>query len=314
MLFVTFIQYIFYSVLHIAYHPNYVLPVREGHRFPMLKYELIPDQLLYEGIVVPENFFKPEMASPAILGLAHDQRYLEAVLNLRLSEKMIRRIGFPLNRELVDRECLLVQGTVDSSQFAFKHGVSFNIAGGTHHAGRDFGEGFCLFNDQAIAAAFLIEKKIAKRVLIVDLDVHQGNGTAHIFHGHRDVFTFSMHAEKNFPFIKEKSSRDVPLPDGIEDDEYLMLLQRHLGEVFDVFRPDFLFFQAGVDVLATDKLGKLKLSSDACRFRDELVFFKCREFSVPVQVSMGGGYSAHIKDIVNSHVATFKAAIDIFDL
>ncbi|NQD72684.1 histone deacetylase [Sphingobacterium shayense] len=300
-------------MLHIAYHPNYVLPVREGHRFPMLKYELIPDQLLHEGIVAPENFFLPTTVSPGTLSLAHDQNYVEDVLNLRLTEKMVRRIGFPLSQELVDRECLLVQGTIDSSQFAVKNGVSFNIAGGTHHAGRNFGEGFCLFNDQAVAAAFLIENKLAKRVLIVDLDVHQGNGTAHIFKEHRNVFTFSMHAERNFPFIKEKSSKDVPLADGVQDDEYLLLLKRHLKNVFDVFRPDFVFFQAGVDVLSTDKLGKLNLSADACRIRDELVFLKCKEFGVPVQVSMGGGYSMHIKDIVNAHVASFRAAIDVFD-
>ena len=300
-------------MLHIAYHPNYVLPVREGHRFPMLKYELIPDQLLHEGIVAPENFFLPTTVSPGTLSLAHDQNYVEDVLNLRLTEKMVRQIGFPLSQELVDRERLLVQGTIDSSQFAVKNGVSFNIAGGTHHAGRNFGEGFCLFNDQAVAAAFLIENKLAKRVLIVDLDVHQGNGTAHIFKGHRNVFTFSMHAERNFPFIKEKSNKDVPLADGVQDDEYLLLLKRHLKNVFEVFRPDFVFFQAGVDVLSTDKLGKLNLSADACRIRDELVFLKCKEFGVPVQVSMGGGYSMHIKDIVNAHVASFRAAIDVFD-
>ncbi|MGO1244838.1 histone deacetylase [Sphingobacterium sp. JB170] len=280
----------------------------------MLKYELIFMQLLYEGIVSQANFFKPDMVARDVLALAHERTYIEKVLNLQLDEKMTRRIGFPLNKALVDRECLLVSGTLNCCQFSLKYGVSFNIAGGTHHAGKDFGEGFCLFNDQAVGAAFLIANKLAERVLIVDLDVHQGNGTAHIFQGNENVFTFSMHAEKNFPFRKEESTLDVPLQDGVEDDEYLSVLERNLKDIFDAFRPNFVFYQAGVDVLSTDKLGKLNLSERACSKRDELVFLKCRDHNIPVQVSMGGGYSVKIKDIVNAHVATFKTAIDIFAL
>ncbi len=278
----------------------------------MLKYELIFTQLLYEGLVEYENFFKPNMVSSTTLGLAHDQNYVEAVLNLKLDQKMIRRIGFPLSQQLVDRELMLVKGTIDCCHFAFKYGISFNIAGGTHHAGRNFGEGFCLFNDQAVAAAYLLANKFVKRILIIDLDVHQGNGTAHIFRENENVFTFSIHAEHNFPFIKEQSNRDVALADGVEDNEYLTLLKGQLDDIFDSFHPDFVFFQAGVDVLGTDKLGKLNLSANGCRSRDELIFLKCRSCNVPIQTSMGGGYSRNIKDIVNAHLNTFKVAIDIY--
>ncbi|TDS07578.1 histone deacetylase family protein [Sphingobacterium paludis] len=301
-------------MLRIAHHAAYIHPLREGHRFPMLKYELIPAQLLHEGVVSSANFFAPELAQHADVLLAHDGHYVQALLDLTLDARMVRRIGFPLSKELIDREFYLAEGTIRSSVYALEYGVAFNTAGGTHHAGRDFGEGFCLLNDQAVAAAYLVDRKLAERILIVDLDVHQGNGTAHIFTGNQQIFTFSMHGEKNFPFIKEQSDLDVPLDDGLDDNAYLTLLDQHLAPVFDRVRPDFVFYQAGVDVLATDKLGKLKLSEEGCRLRDERVFQICRRRGIPVQVSMGGGYSTHIKDIVNAHVNTFKAAIQIFDL
>lgn len=299
-------------MLKVAYNPSYVLPVREGHRFPMLKYELIYTQLLHEGLVELENFFNPGLISREILELAHNQSYIDSVLTHQLDGKMVRRIGFPFSKELVDRELTLVKGTIDSCLFARTHGLSFNIAGGTHHAGKDFGEGFCLFNDQAVAAAFLIKNGFARRVLIIDLDVHQGNGTANIFHGNSNVFTFSMHAKHNFPFEKENSTLDIELENGVEDDEYLKILKSHIENIFLNFCPEFVFFQAGVDVLATDKLGKLCLSIEGCRRRDEIVFRKCHDKKIPVQVSMGGGYSEHIKDIVNAHVSTFRVAIDVF--
>ena len=301
-------------MLRIAYHPAYVHPLRTGHRFPMVKYELIPAQLLYEGVVSAACFFQPQLVDIPNIVLAHDAAYVASLIDLSLDVKMVRRIGFPLSQSLVDRERYILDGTIQASLFALTHGVAFNIAGGTHHAGRDFGEGFCLLNDQAVAAAYLLDTQQAKKVLIIDLDVHQGNGTAHIFEHHPDVFTFSMHSEKNFPFIKERSDLDVALPDGMHDEAYLALLKMHLSEVFHTFNPDFVFYQAGVDILATDKLGKLKLTATGCRLRDEIVLEKCRENAVPVQVSMGGGYSEHIKDIVNAHVNTYKTALDIFDL
>lgn len=301
-------------MLRIAHHPAYNHPVREGHRFPMVKYELIPQQLLREGVVSPAHFFQPELAERSVILLAHDAEYVDQLMDLTLDARMVRRIGFPLSQSLVERERYIVDGTVQACLHALQHGVAFNTAGGTHHAGRNFGEGFCLFNDQAVGAAYLIRHALVNRILIIDLDVHQGNGTAHIFADHDCIFTFSMHGEKNFPFIKERSHLDVGLPDGVDDRAYLILLREQLDALFASIRPDFVFYQAGVDILATDKLGKLQLTGDGCRKRDELVFGYCKKYGVPVEVSMGGGYSVHIKDIVNAHVATFKAAIEVFGL
>ena len=300
-------------MLKIAYHTKYVHPVREGHRFPMLKYELIPEQLCYEGLVSAVNFFEPEMVDFETAALVHDVDYLRRLFDLTLDAKMVRRIGFPLSQELVERERYLVDGTLKSALFALEYGISFNVAGGTHHAGRNFGEGFCLMNDQAIAAAYLLKQGVATRILIIDLDVHQGNGTAHIFEGVSPVYTFSMHGDKNFPFIKERSDRDVALEDGITDDLYLKLLSENLAFLFETVNPDFVFYQAGVDILGSDKLGKLKVSATGCRERDRMVLESCKVHKVPVQISMGGGYSTQIRDIVNAHVETYRAAIDIFD-
>ncbi len=301
-------------MLKIAHHIAYIHPLPEGHRFPMMKYELVPAQLIYEGLVQPENFFEPELIDKEVIYLAHDKAYTDNLLNLSLDPKMVRRIGFPMSESLVNRERYLIDGSIKASLEAIKEGVSFNTAGGTHHAGRDFGEGFCLLNDQAIAAAYLYHDKIAKKILIIDLDVHQGNGTAHIFEGHQDIITFSIHGERNFPFKKEKSHFDIALSDGIDDEAYLNLLNDILPKLFDEVEPEFVFFQSGVDILATDKLGKFNISMDGCRQRDEIVFRNCKKFKVPVEVSMGGGYSVHIKDIVNAHVNTYRSAIDIYNL
>lgn len=300
-------------MLRIAYHPAYVHPLRVGHRFPMVKYELIPTQLIYEGVVSTDCFFEPKLVELPTIGLAHEEHYVNQLMDLSLDAKMVRRIGFPLSPSLVDRERYILGGTIQASLYAIERGVAFNVAGGTHHAGRDFGEGFCLLNDQAVAAAYLLKKGLVSRIMIVDLDVHQGNGTAHIFGKNPNVFTFSMHGDKNFPFIKERSDLDIPLPDGMDDEAYLALLRENLDEIFTIFDPDFVFYQAGVDILATDKLGKLKLTTDGCRRRDEMVLERCRQQRIPVQISMGGGYSEHIKDIVNAHVNTYKTAVDIFD-
>ena len=301
-------------MLKIAYHNAYIHPLPENHRFPMLKYELIAEQLLYEGIVELENFFQPQIAPLEYLYLAHDRTYVDNFIAQRLDAKMIRRIGFPMTDSLVERERYIIDGTIKSAQFALKYGISFNIAGGTHHAGYDYGEGFCMLNDQAVAASYLLHHKMVSKILIVDLDVHQGNGTAHIFKNRNDVFTFSMHGEKNFPFVKEISSKDIGLPDGISGDNYLEILNESLRELFEFVNPDFVFYQAGVDVLDTDKLGKLKLAKEECKQRDISVLNMCVRNNVPVQISMGGGYSPNISDVVNAHLETFKAAKFIFDL
>ncbi len=213
---------------------------------------------------------------------------------------------------MVERELRIAQGTIDGCYYAIENGVAFNIAGGTHHAGSNWGEGFCLLNDQAIAANYLINNKIATSILIIDLDVHQGNGTAQIFENEARVFTFSVHGEKNFPFRKEKSSLDIGLANGVTDEEYLNIIKEKIPYLFDLVKPDFVFYLAGVDVLATDKLGKLSLSKDACKQRDFIVFDACKQRNIPVQVSMGGGYSPDIKDIVDAHCNTFKVAKEIY--
>jgi len=300
-------------LLKIAHHTAYIHPLREGHRFPMVKYELIPAQLLYEGVVDKDNFFEPKLADFETCCLGHRKEYVQQLFDLTLDAKMVRRIGFPLSQSLVERERYILDGTIQSTLYAMKYGISFNTAGGTHHAGYDYGEGFCLMNDQAVAANYLLKNGHAKKILIIDLDVHQGNGTAHIFQNNSDVFTFSMHGAKNFPFIKEKSDLDVELQDGISDTEYLSLLLSHLDELFERVKPDFVFYQAGVDILSSDKLGKLKVSKEGCKQRDYLVINRCHQLRIPMQISMGGGYSVHIKDIVDAHVATYKTAVDIFD-
>ena len=300
-------------MIKIAYCDIYAHPLPEGHRFPMLKYELIPLQLLHTGKILPEQLFCPSAVSEEVIVATHDQKYWEQLRDLTLPYKDQRRIGFPLTAQLVNREIRIVQGTIDGAMYALTHGIAFNVAGGTHHAGTNWGEGFCLLNDQAIAANFLLNNGICKRILIVDLDVHQGNGTAEIFIDEPRVFTFSMHGDKNFPFRKEQSDLDLPLENGITGDLYLKLLEERLPALIKSFQPDFVFYLAGVDVLSSDKLGKLKLSKSDVAQRDRIVFELCKVHGLPIQVSMGGGYSTDIKDIVDAHCNTFNAGIDIFE-
>ncbi|TDG34975.1 histone deacetylase [Pedobacter changchengzhani] len=299
-------------MIKVAYHPIYAHPLPEGHRFPMLKYELIPGQLLHEGTIEPKNLFSPEPVTEDIILVTHVEAYWLQLRDLTLPVKEQRRIGFPLSQQLIERELRITQGTIDAALFALNDGIAFNIAGGTHHSGSNWGEGFCLLNDQAITANYLLNRKIVTRILIIDLDVHQGNGTAEIFKNEPNVFTFSMHGDKNFPFRKEKSDLDIPLNDGVADNEYLSLLAENLSFAFEKAKPDFVFYLSGVDVLATDKLGKLSLSKSACRERDLMVLKKCKDLNIPVQVSMGGGYSADIKDIVDAHCNTYRVAFDLF--
>lgn len=299
-------------MLKIAYDPIYAHPLPPGHRFPMLKYELIPAQLLYEGIITHDNLFSPDVVDEATILLTHDADYWHQLRDLTLPSKEQRRIGFPLSAQLVEREVRIAQGTIDGCRYAFEYGVAFNVAGGTHHAGTNWGEGFCLLNDQAIAGNYLLANSLATSVLIIDLDVHQGNGTAQIFEHEPRVFTFSMHGDKNFPFRKERSDLDIPLPDGIADEEYLGLLKDTLPALIETHKPDFIFYLAGVDILESDKLGKLALSKEACKERDRFVLEQCKLSSIPVQVSMGGGYSPQIKDIVEAHCNTYRVANDLY--
>jgi acetoin utilization deacetylase AcuC-like enzyme len=299
-------------MLKIAYHPIYQHPLPEGHRFPMIKYELIPAQLLHEGTITPENLFSPQLPDEEVILWTHELNYWHQLRDLTLPPKEQRRTGFPLSAQLIEREMRIAQGTIDGCGYAREYGVSFNVAGGTHHAGTNWGEGFCLLNDQAIAANYLLSNGLSQSVLIIDLDVHQGNGTAQIFRNESRVFTFSMHCANNFPFRKEKSDLDIPLADGTGDEEYLSLLKTTLPQLLQQQKPDFIFYLAGVDILATDKLGKLALSKTACRARDRFVFELCIINNIPVQVSMGGGYSPDIKDIVEAHCNTYRIANQLY--
>lgn len=278
----------------------------------MLKYELIPGQLLHEGTITVENLSAPQPCSEEVILWTHEKTYVDKLLHQTLTASEQRKIGFPQSPGLTMRELVITQGTIDCCYFAFESGVALNVAGGTHHAFADRGEGFCLLNDQAVAANYLLHKKLAKKILIVDLDVHQGNGTAKLFESEQRVFTFSMHGRHNYPFHKEKSDLDIPLEDGIHDAEYLNTLSGILSKLFEREKPDFCFFQSGVDILETDKYGKLKVTIQGCKQRDEIVLSLAKKHAVPCVVSMGGGYSPDVRNIVEAHCNTFRTAFDIY--
>lgn len=299
-------------MLKIAYSPIYHHPLPPGHRFPMAKYSLIPEQLLYEGTCTEANFFAPGKLTEAQILRTHTAEYWEKLKTVNLSRKEERKTGFPLTRELVEREITICQGTIDNCLYAMEYGVSMNIAGGTHHAYAESGEGFCLLNDIAMASHYLLDNELAKQILVVDLDVHQGNGTAKIMEKEKRVFTFSMHGAKNYPMHKEASDLDIALPDGTEDNLYLKVIKEQLPKLIDDVQPDFIFFQSGVDVLKTDKLGRLGLTMDGCKERDRFVFETCKTHNLPIAVNMGGGYSERLADIVDAHANTFRLAQEIW--
>ncbi len=299
-------------MLKIAFSPIYKYELPEGHRFPMIKYELLPEQLLYEGSISEEQLFHPDPLDEDQILLTHDADYWQKLRSLSLTAKEIRKIGFPLSERLVVRGTHIANGTLQCAHYARQYGVAMNIAGGTHHSFTDRGEGFCLLNDIAIAANVLLRDGIVRQVLVVDLDVHQGNGTAQIFRDEPRVFTFSMHGAKNYPTRKEQSDLDIGLPDQTEDEHYLRTLRNTLPRLFDEVQPDFVFYLAGVDVLASDKLGRLSLSRAGCKERDRIVFECCQRLELPVAVSMGGGYSERGSDIVEAHANTFRVAQEMF--
>jgi acetoin utilization deacetylase AcuC-like enzyme len=299
-------------MLKIAWAPSYVLKLPANHRFPMSKYEVLPQQLLYEGTIKPENIFAPEPLIEELILQTHDAAYWDKLKTLSLSAAEIRRTGFPLTPELVYREITIMNGTVQCTAFALKYGIAMNIAGGTHHAFTYKGEGFCLLNDIAIAANYLLASNLATKILVVDLDVHQGNGTAQIFRNEPRVFTFSMHGANNYPLIKESSDLDIGLPDGADDAFYLKTLDTNLKNLLDSVQPDFIFFQSGVDILETDKLGKLSVTREGCKQRDRIVLEAAKRNNIPIVASMGGGYSEDFRDIIEAHANTYRLAQEIF--
>lgn len=301
-------------MLKIAFDDIYKHPLPEGHRFPMEKYDLLPKQLVYEGTCEEHHFFKPEICreNEKYIFLAHDKHYVEKLYQCDIEPRKARKIGFPLSPALVKRERIITNGTIKACDYALKNGIAMNIAGGTHHAYRHRGEAFCMLNDQAIGAHYLLKNKWAKSILIVDLDVHQGNGTADIFQENDSVFTFSIHGKNNYPFKKEISDLDIELDDNTGDDEYLSVLHQNLPKLIDQTKPDFIFYLSGVDIVSTDKLGKLGCTVNGCKSRDEYVLNTCYTKGIPAEVSMGGGYSKDIKIIIEAHANTFRLAQDIY--
>lgn len=299
-------------MLKVAWTESYVLSLPPNHRFPMSKYEILPQQLLHEGTITTANLFHPGPVNQALILLTHEETYWNKLRDLALTPREIRRTGFPLNAQVVNREITIMQGTVACTHFALQHGIAMNIAGGTHHAFTDRGEGFCLLNDIAIAANYLLTEGLANKILVVDLDVHQGNGTAQIFRNEPRVFTFSMHGANNYPLVKENSDLDIGLADFTDDTFYLRTLDTNLKNLVDTVQPDFIFYQSGVDILATDTLGRLSISREGCKQRDRLVLELAHRNKIPLVASMGGGYSADFRDIIEAHANTYRLAQQIF--
>ncbi|HKK60300.1 MAG TPA: histone deacetylase [Salinivirga sp.] len=300
-------------MIQIFFDEKYHLELPPKHRFPMDKYRLTKAQLIYEGTFTESNFISPKPATQKQLVAIHDQAYIDKLNSGNLTRHEIRRSGFPYSRDLVLREESITGGTIAATYAAMKEGVSFNLAGGTHHAYPDHAEGFCIYNDIAVAARDYLHKFPNNQILVVDLDVHQGNGTAHIFKDEPRVFTLSVHGEKNYPMHKEQSDLDIPLSDTTTDRQYLEIVQENLVELIDRVKPDFIYFQSGVDILVNDKLGKVSISMSACRERDMIVFETLYTKGIPTAVSMGGGYADRLRDIVEAHCNTFRVAKHLYE-
>jgi acetoin utilization deacetylase AcuC-like enzyme len=298
--------------LPIVYHPDYVSPLPAGHRFPMSKFGLLYETLIANDIAHPCQFHAPVLPPQEWIQLVHTPDYVEAYYRGTLEPKAQRRIGLPWSSALVNRTCIAVGGTILTAQLALETGLACNTAGGTHHAFPSYGSGFCIFNDLAIAARVLLELQQVQSILIVDLDVHQGDGTAFIFQNEPRVFTFSMHCEVNFPGTKQISNVDVPLPEGMEDDEYLQTLSTYLPDLLIEVKPDLVLYDAGVDVHISDRLGKLALSDRGIFCREMQVLQTCVSQGYPVACVIGGGYGDDMNALVYRHSLIHRVASDIF--
>ncbi|MFM7600741.1 MAG: histone deacetylase [Pseudanabaena sp.] len=298
--------------LPIIFHPNYVAPLTNTNRFPMEKFRLLYEMLLADGVARPEQFFQPELPDLEAIALVHDREYVNAYWQGNLDPKAQRRIGLPWSPELAYRTRIAVGGTLLTARLALAHGLACNTAGGTHHAFPSYGSGFCIFNDLAIASQVLRKEGLVKKILIVDLDVHQGDGTALIFQDEPDVFTFSMHCQINFPSIKQISDRDVPLHEGMEDDAYLRTLANHLPDLLTEFQPDLVLYDAGADPHIGDRLGKLALTDAGLYRRDMQVLGTCVSQGFPVACVIGGGYCEDMRSLVYRHSLLHRAASEIY--
>ena len=298
--------------LPIVHHPAYVAPMPPGHRFPMAKFGRLMAHLLEEGVVAPEQVHVPGLAPPEWLVLAHAPAYVDAVLGQRLDQAAVRRIGLPITLEVATRSRAANAGTVLTARLALAHGLACNTAGGSHHAFAAYGSGFCVFNDVAVASAVLLREGLVERVMVVDLDVHQGDGTAAIFQGDPRVFTFSMHCRTNFPLRKQSGDLDLALEAGLEDEAYLRLLAAHLSGLLEDVRPDLVFYNAGVDPHVDARLGRLALSERGLERRERLVLETCLEAGVPVAGVIGGGYAADLDQLARLHAILPRVASELF--
>lgn len=294
------------------YSDRYVIKLPEQHTFPITKYAMIRERLVSEAVLIPSRIGEPELATREQILLVHTADYYDRLTGGRLTAREIRRLGLPWSEALVRRSRFSVAGTLAAARLALDDGVSANLGGGTHHAFRDHGEGFCVLNDIAVAICLLRSEGLIRRAAVIDCDVHQGNGTAAIFADDPETFTLSLHGEKNYPLVKQQSTLDVALPDGTEDEEYLGVLAFHLAPVLDRFRPDIVFYQSGVDPYHDDRLGRLALTLDGLRQRDSLVFEACRARSLPCVITLGGGYARDVKDTVEAHCNTLRAACAVY--
>ncbi len=294
----------------LVYHPDYVTPLPDGHRFPMAKFGILHDLLVREGVV--DRVYQPALPSAEWIELVHTPAYVQSYRDGSIAEKAMRKIGLPWSPGLVNRTQIALSGTTLAARLALEFGLAGNAAGGTHHAFPSYGSGFCIFNDLAMATQVLRQEGLVKRVLIVDLDVHQGDGTAAIFQNDPNVFTFSMHCGINFPSTKQASDLDVPLTEGMEDDEYLQTLARYLPDLLAAFRPDLVLYDAGVDPHISDRLGKLALSDRGLFCRDMQVLSTCVGAGYPVAYVIGGGYSADLASLVYRHSLVFRAANAVY--
>lgn len=298
--------------LPIVHHPNYVAPLPLGHRFPMPKFGKLYDLLIKDGLAHPNQVYQPESLPTAWIEHVHEPQYVRSYCEGTLEPKAQRRIGLPWSPELVERTCFAVAGTVLTAKLALRYGLACNTVGGTHHAFPDYGSGFCIFNDLAIAARVIQSLGLAQTILIVDLDVHQGDGTAFIFQNDPTVFTFSMHCEINFPSRKQTSDLDVPLPEGMEDEPYLQILSEYLPEVLTQVNPDLVLYDAGVDTHVGDRLGKLALTDTGIFRREMQVISTCLGAGYPVGCVIGGGYCQDFDSLAYRHSILHRAASNLF--
>lgn len=295
------------------YSDHYTIELPANHSFPIQKYRLIREQLVTEGVLGSEDLLEPTLVAPTDVHLVHTDEYWAQVTSGTLSANAIRRLGLPWSEALVRRSRASVQGTLTAARIAIRDGVAINLAGGTHHAFPDRGEGYCVFNDIAIAIRCLQRDAWMQRMAVIDCDVHQGNGTAAIFANEPDVYTFSMHGANNFPLVKVPGKLDIGLPDGTGDEEYLRILETTVARILAEFRPGLIFYLAGVDPHERDRLGRLRLTHEGLRRRDEFVLQACRDAGIPVAITLGGGYGQDIQDTVEAHCNTVRAARGIFD-